>query len=142
MAEIVNVNGVVKIIDDGGNEVAIEPSPFSPPMELTYDEITASFANGWTRYSDSLGVQVSKTNGIVTINGLVKGGAINVNSVVLVLPIEYRPSINIISIQITNSGQQRVDVHPTGDLQVNLLGDRTATTDWVSINFSFKALQP
>lgn len=139
MAEIANIDGAIKIIDDAGNEVAIEASPFSPPMEMALADIENLLVNSWTVYSTTWSVSISKTNGVVTINGLVKGG-LN-NTAIMYLPLEYRPCIDVLSTQRTGNGSHRVDVYATGKVYA-AGGDRVNATDWLSINFSFKASQP
>ena len=103
----------------------------------------APFANGWTSYGGEWDpVITKKADGIVYINGLVKGG--KNNTVVCKLPNEYKPVAgrSIISNCMCTKGRyQRVDVLHDGRILVRDEGERSNASQWIALDFTYQAGQ-
>jgi hypothetical protein len=77
------------------------------------------------------------SDGVVTVRGLIKNGAYAPGSVIATLPAGYRPAERQIYTCISNGAWSRVDVLPTGEIQI-----RAAYNGWISLDsISFLAEQ-
>ncbi len=78
---------------------------------------TPSLSNGIVNYSTSFqGVRYRKKNGVVFIEGLVKGGTATGNVVIFRLPLGFRPGKRIILNTGRSNGIQRTDITSSGDV--------------------------
>lgn len=103
----------------------------------------ATLLNGWKNYG-SVYSPVSywkDKNGIVHLNGLINGTAAT-NRIMFTLPLDYRPSYNIIytcESSSSASGTMRVDVAPNGNVY---LYNSSGFPGWLSLDsISFRSLE-
>lgn len=98
---------------------------------------TPTLLNSWVDYDTTQwqGARYRKlSNGMVTIQGLVKNGT-GPPSDVFVLPVGYRPAKNLIFATIANNVFGRLDVYPTGSVNWSSGG----TNGFLSLSVSFFA---
>ncbi len=85
------------------------------------DEIrTTPLSNDWVDYGDTFaGATFYKDDDdIVYFGGLIKGGITATNTNLFILPYVYRPTERLIFIVHNSGGYGRVDVLPTGEVQI------------------------
>lgn len=122
-----------------------------------YDWVYPTLTSPWTNYGSTYGnARYCRRGGIVHVQGLVRGGA--VNGLIFQLPEGFRPSQQLMFAVGTNERTfttgaasagtahnhtqtlsnfyGRIDVYANGDIKPISLGD-----DWISINVSFPADQ-
>jgi hypothetical protein len=94
-----------------------------------------AFQNGWGNYGTPFGdVKFRKhPNGWVEMKGVMKNGTIGTVPA-FTMPTGYRPTENQIHIASATNGSGRVDINPTGELQVVV-----ATATYVSLSGMFYA---
>lgn len=99
-----------------------------PAADLPAPVVTVPvLQNGWSNYGDVWApAKVRKSGGVVTVEGLVLGGA-NFTTV-LTLPAGYRPPATLIFMTLRDGGPARIDVHPDGTVEV-----REGAGSWVSL---------
>lgn len=90
---------------------------YNPPINGTSGAtvvIPIVLINGWTNYDAVYaGASLSKTLGLFSISGLIKGP---VGTVVCVLPIEARPTKNVLLLQTAGSAIRTMVIYPNGDV--------------------------
>ena len=77
--------------------------------------ITVSFQNGWSHYDSTYGdVRYRKINGVVHIEGLMKGGTISTSSPAFTLPVGFRPKTRLLGVTYSSGGAGRLDINTNG----------------------------
>lgn len=91
--------------------------------------------NGWVNYSSNrTEASCTKNNqGIVYIKGMIKNGTITSGTVAARLPTGYAPDRIHSFLIIDNAGANtgRVDIHPNGEIKVQLL---SSGTTWICLD--------
>lgn len=132
---------LVYLADDGTERVLgtdYIPPTEEPPQDTGWQ--TPVLENGWTDYGGSYGPPRYRRlgNGMVVIEGLLKGGTVGTSTAMFTLPAGFRPRVNLIMKPNENSGlsNARVDILPDGKVTAHTVG-----TGWVSVCFTFFASQ-
>jgi hypothetical protein len=93
--------------------------------DLTTSTTTLTLANGWSNFGGEFrGAVVSKTGNVVSVQGLIAGGAVATGTVLTTLPVGHRPPASLMFPGQCAGGTLRLDVYPSGN--VLLGGDLTA----------------
>ena len=97
---------------------------------------SGQMGNSWVTYSTSYLTSYTKSSdGIVTVRGLIKGGANG--TTIAVLPTGYRPSNRlIIPTVVSGNTAARIDVFSTNG---TITAQSGTSSTWTAFNFSFRA---
>ena len=99
------------------------------------DIIHPYFLNGWTNFeSEFENVEIFKNkDGLVTINGLVKG---DYSKIIFRLPEGWKPKKQLIFSVSSDNISRRLDINSNGELFLNTNGDVGTVTGsgWVSLS--------
>lgn len=96
---------------------------------------TGQLKSGWTNYGGAGGTYpdasyTKASDGVVSLRGLIGGGAISQGSIIAWLPPGYRPAKQQIFDAANNAGFARIDVWPDGRVVVNAV----SSNGWLGLN--------
>jgi hypothetical protein len=116
---VFNVPNQLIRLDNSGNIVL--PAPTLPSVPHT----ATTLLNNWVNYSTNFAQAgyYRDSDGIVFLRGLVKSGTSTLNTNLFILPSGYRPSERLIFLVNNSDATGRVDVLPTGEVQIALGGN-------------------
>jgi hypothetical protein len=97
---------------------------------------TPTLLNGWINYDVNAGYAAAgyfkDKHSVVHLKGLIKSGTTTTATPLLNLPAGYRPSEIMIYIVVNSGGFGRVDVYPSGDVQILSGGNGFLSFDGIS----------
>jgi hypothetical protein len=97
----------------------------------------SSFQNGWVNYGNPFtsAAYFKDDSFRVNLKGLLKSGTTTIATTMFTLPSGYRPSEQLIFMVINGNNIGRIDVLPTGEVQIHVGGNAFVSLD----NISFRA---
>ncbi len=126
---------------DGGRQVFERQKnlSWSDWKRVSNDYVILTLLNGWSKAIGDMNNSASYSgDDIVTINFSMKGGTVTENTVIAVLPENYRPSSNLVLPALTNwSNKQRpffVSIKMSGEITIR---DTLNNTDYYIFSTSF-----
>jgi len=95
--------------------------------------------NGWVQYDGGYfdPKYYKDPHNVVHLRGMIKSGTAAAGTVLFTLPEGYRPQHKLLIDGISNDALSRIDIHPVGDVTVEV-----GNTAWISLDgISFDAYQ-